>query len=251
MLVFPPIGYISLPIFAVFSLWWLVMFLASGHRPERHRRRKTLRARRARLRGLQTSWHAAHSAADTEFKKIQKELRAAQEQIEGLKPLHEAELRKLGRDVRRRQLEAFLQTKFISEARINGIGPGRTATLASYGVETAADVEYNRVLGIPGLDAITTNNLCHWRSDWERRFTVNKSQGVPPAQRQALLLKFAQVRQQLETRLRAGSGTLRAVETRLQARLEQLAPQIDAAYFDLAQAYTDVEIMSPRKLRRL
>ena len=118
-------------------------------------------------------------------------------------------------------------------------------------LETAADVEYNRVLGIPGLDAITSNNLCAWRSDWERRFTVNKSQGVPPAQRQALLLKYAQIRQQLEFKLRAGSGRLREVETRLHAALEELAPKIDTAYVELAQAYTNVEIMSPRKLRGL
>lgn len=251
MLVYPEIGLISVPICTVFSLWWLVMFLASGHRPERHRRRKVLRARRGKLRRLQSDWQAAISAADAQFKKVQKELRAVRDQIERLKPEHDAALRKLGRDIWRRQLEAFLQTKFISDARINGIGPGRTATLASYGVETAADVEYNRVLGIPGLDAITTNNLCAWRSGWEQRFTVDKSQGIPPAERQALLLKYAQLRQQLEIKLRGGPGRLREVETELQSSLDALAPQIDAAYVELAQAYADVEIMSPSKLERL
>ena len=251
MLVFPEIGYVSVPIFAVFALWWLALFLTSGHRPERHRRRKTLRARRGQLRRLQSDWHAAISAADAQFKKVQKELRAVRDQIESLKPQHDAELRKLGRDIWRRQLDAFLQTKFISEAVINAIGPGRTATLASYGVETAADVEFNRLMGIPGLDAVTSNNLCAWRHDWEQRFTVDKSQGIPPAQRQALLLKYAQVRQQLEVKLRAGPGRQREVETRLQTMLAKLALRIEAAYLELAQAYADVEIMNPRRLRRL
>ena len=44
---------------------------------------------------------------------------------------------------------------------------------------------------------------------------------------------------------------LRFVETRLHAALEELAAKIDTAYLDLAQAYANVEIMSPRKLRGL
>ena len=71
------------------------------------------------------------------------------------------------------------------------------------------------------------------------------------AERQALLLKYAQVRQQLEIKLRGGPGRLRDVETQLQKTLDELAPRIEAAYLELAQAYADVEIMNPRRLRRL
>jgi DNA-binding helix-hairpin-helix protein with protein kinase domain len=250
MLAYPEIGYISVPIFTVFALWWLALFLTSGHRPERHRRRKALRARRGELRQLQSAWHAGISTADTQFKAIQRELRAARGRIEGLKSEHDAELRKLGRDVWRRQRDAFLQRWFISDAKIDGVGPGRTATLASYGVETAADVEYNRVLGIPGIGPDVTNNLVAWRSALERGFTVNKAEGVPAAERQALLLKYAQFRQQLEIKLRGGPGKLRALEVELQRTLAELGPQIDRAYAALAQAHVDVEAMKPPSLRR-
>lgn len=250
MLAFPPIGLISVPIFVVFSLWWTVMFLTSGHRPERRRRNKVVRERRALLRRLQQSWEAAISAADNRFKLVQKELRAAREQIEKLKGQHDAELRKLSRHVWERQRDAFLQTRFISDAKIDGVGPGRAATLASYGVETAADVEYNRVLGIPGVGPQVTNNIVAWRSSWERQFAPDKSAGIPPAERQGLLLKYAQVRQQLEIKLRLGPGRLGELERQLQTQLAELEPQIDAAYLALAQAYADVEAMSPRAVRR-
>jgi DNA-binding helix-hairpin-helix protein with protein kinase domain len=249
MLVYPQIGYISVPIFTVFAVWWLLLFLTSGHRPERHRRRKKLRARRGELRQLQSAWHAAISTADTRYKELQKELRAARGRIEGLKSEHDAELRKLGRDVWRRQRDAFLQAEFISDAKIDGVGPGRTATLASYGVETAADVEYNRVLGIPGMGPEVTNNLVAWRSAIERRFTVNKAEGVPADERQTLLLKYAQFRQQLEIKLRAGPGKLQKLDTQLQRSLAELGPQIDGDYLAVAQAYVDVEAMRPRRLR--
>ncbi len=250
MLVFPQIGLITVPIFVVFTLWWLVMFLASGHRPERQRRRKIRRACRAELRHWQSQWNAAVSSADDEFRQLRKELRGVREQMEKLRSRYDNELRRLSRDVWQKQLDAYLQTKFISEARIVGVGPGRTATLASYGIETAADVEYNRVLAVPGVDPDTTNELCAWRSSYERQFHVNRAQGVPAAERQALLLKFAQIRQQLELKLRSGPRRLREVEEELAGRLGELRPRIEAAYRNLAQAHVDVEAMRPPRLGR-
>ncbi len=249
MLMWLPVGLVTVPIFVVFALWWLVMFLASGHRPERQRRRRIYRARRAELRYLKGDWQDAISAADMKFRAVQKELRTARDQLEKLKARHDTELRRLTRDVWQRQLNAFLQTKFISEAKIDGIGPGRTATLASYGIETAADVEYNSVLGVPGLDPATTNNLCAWRSKFERQFHVNKSQGVPASERQALLLKYAQMKQQLELMLRIGPRRLRELDTQLQAHLDELTAKIDTTYQVLAQAYVDAAAMSRSELR--
>jgi DNA-binding helix-hairpin-helix protein with protein kinase domain len=250
MLVVPESGYASVPVFTVFALWWLLLFLTSGHRPERHRRRKVLRARRGQLKHLHASWHATISAADAQQRAYLKELRAARDQIEKLRARHDADLRKLSRDVWQRQLNAYLQTQFISDARIYGLGPGRAATLASYGVETAADVEYNRVLGIPGMGPSATNDLCAWRSGLERQFHGNRSQGVPPAERQALLLKYVQVRQQLERKLRGGPARLAEINATLEARLMELARQVEAAYVAMAQAYADVEAMSRRERRR-
>jgi DNA-binding helix-hairpin-helix protein with protein kinase domain len=249
MLFYPPIGLISVPMAVVFTLWWLVMFLASGHRPERQRRRRAFRTSRAELRRWQSHWNAAIADADEEFRLVRKDMSGVRDQMQKLRGQYENELRRLSRDVWQRQLNAFLQTKFISEARIVGIGAGRTATLASYGIETAADVEYNRVLAVPGLDPDTTNNLCAWRSSFERQFHVNRAQGIPVAERQALLLKYAQVRQQLELKLRGGPARLRKVEEELAATLAELEPKIEAAYRDLAQAHVDVEAMSPPKLR--
>ncbi len=61
MLEWPQVGYVSLPMFGVFALWWTGLFLASGHRPERNRRAKVLRARRGQLRQLHTGWHMVSS----------------------------------------------------------------------------------------------------------------------------------------------------------------------------------------------
>ncbi len=247
MLAWPESGYLTAPIFAVFASWWLVLFLTSGHRPERNRRRRVLRARRGQLKQLQGAWPATMSQAEVQFRLTQKELAGARDQIAQLKSAHDAEFRKLGRDLAQRQRDAFLQSKFICDYKIQGIGVGRQATLASYGIETAYDVEFNRVLAIPGFDVVLTNYLCSWKNGIERQFTLNREQGIPLGQRQALLLKYAQFRQQFELKLRQGPQQLAAVDERLQQRLAQLTLQIDAAHIAVAQAAADLGAMRDAK----
>ncbi len=249
MVLVPEIGYVSVPMFGVFALWWLALFLTSGHRPERNRRAKVLRVRRGQLRQLQAGWQIVVSRADMQFKRVQKELVTARDQIAKLKDLHDVELRKLSREMIDRQQKAYLQSKFISDHKIESISVGRKATLASYGIETAYDVDYNRVLGVPGLGPVVSNTLCAWRTEMLRQFTPNRAAGVPLAERQALLMKYAQVRQQLEMKLRRGPRQLRDVDQSLQAALEQLARQIHDAQLALMKAEADVAVMEETRGR--
>jgi DNA-binding helix-hairpin-helix protein with protein kinase domain len=159
------------------------------------------------------------------------------------------ELRKLSREMIDRQQQAYLQSKFISDHKIEGISVGRKATLASYGIETAHDVAYTRVLSVPGLGPHYTNTLCAWRSEVLRQFTPNRAAGVPLAERQALLMKYAQVRQQLEMKLRRGPKLLRDVDHALQHSLEQLARQLSDAQLALAQAEADVAVLEETRGR--
>src|SRR5690606_27994346 len=55
---------------------------------------------------------------------------------EQLRTQQNEELGALRQQVHKRQLEYYLQQCFISGARIDGIGPGRKASLESYGIET-------------------------------------------------------------------------------------------------------------------
>ena len=112
------------------------------------------------------------------------------------------------------------------------------------------DVEYNRVLAIPGMGPALSNTLCNWRSQIERQFTLNRSQGIPPAERHALLLKYAQVRQQLELKLRQGPNELRKTDLDLREFLGHLASQLDGAHVAVAQAIADLAAMRHAEQRR-
>ncbi|MEQ9530323.1 MAG: hypothetical protein RLN59_00280, partial [Haliea sp.] len=73
-----------------------------------------------------------------------------------------------------RQRQAYLDRFSIRCANISGIGPAKTATLISFGIETAADVSQNAVLRVPGFGDVMTGKLVAWRRGHESRFKYDR-----------------------------------------------------------------------------
>jgi hypothetical protein len=74
---------------------------------------------------------------------------------------------------RQRQLTDYLDRFRIRNVKIVGIGPAKEATLASYGIETAAHVDSARVLAVPGFGPVNSRPLFQWRQDMERKFVYD------------------------------------------------------------------------------
>jgi len=75
-----------------------------------------------------------------------------------------------GSVARDRSLQAYLSRQFIDRAGLPGIGFGLRATLAAYGIETAADVSSGKLDAVPGLGSIRGRTLLRWRRSLERSF---------------------------------------------------------------------------------
>ena len=84
--------------------------------------------------------------------------------------------------------------------KISGIGQAKEAALASYGIETAADVEIGKVLGVPGFGPVNSRPLIEWRDGLAKKFNYDPN---PNAVDQAVL------------------GKIRAETTRKAAQLRQ------------------------------
>lgn len=85
--------------------------------------------------------------------------------------------------MRDKQLEKFLDGFDIASASskdLPGIGPGLRSTLASEGVETAADVYKVKQMNIRGFKAGRIEVLENWRDKLKKRFVFDVSRGVPP-----------------------------------------------------------------------
>ena len=57
------------------------------------------------------------------------------------------------------QLKQYLDSYRIATANIDGIGQGRIATLQSYSIETAADVDATKLMGISGFGRVLVSDL--------------------------------------------------------------------------------------------
>lgn len=121
---------------------------------------------------------------------------------------------KANREARHRH--AFLDGIPIRTANISGIGPVKIATLISFGIETAADVEYDDILSISGFGEVMTGKLVAWRQAHEARFRYSLTPNAHDvADERALRSGFAAERAKLETTIRSGLGTLRNARTTL------------------------------------
>lgn len=123
---------------------------------------------------------------------------------------------KSNREARQRQV--YLDRFSIRHANISGIGPAKTATLISFGIETAADVNQNAVLRIPGFGDVMTGKLLAWRSEHESRFKYDRTpNNQDVADERLLRSRFAVEKTKLESTIRNGLGTLRSAKARLDA----------------------------------
>lgn len=87
----------------------------------------------------------------------------------------EFKLKKLGESHRERQLQEYLDKYFIKNANIRSISPSLVAYLESCNIESAADIEYNKIRNLPKFGDVRTGNLVTWRRELEKKFHYNPS----------------------------------------------------------------------------
>lgn len=85
----------------------------------------------------------------------------------------ERKLSQIKNSHREKQLNDYLDKFLIKNARIEHIHKSLVASLASYGVESAADIDYHKIRNIPQFGDKRTNNLVAWRKVHEQKFQYN------------------------------------------------------------------------------
>jgi DNA-binding helix-hairpin-helix protein with protein kinase domain len=176
------------------------------------------------------NWNKRNGVDD--FVKLFAELEAAREEYQLVKKEEAREVAKQGEQRRGAQLEAYLATFPIEHANIPGIGPATRATLASYGIDTAANIQDGRIQNVPGVGTKLSERLLSWRRKLEVQFVYRPD--LTALDRSAIF----QARVKAETK----AGPLRAKLisgpqnlTLLAARMRQIASSDDAILARAAQ----------------
>lgn len=148
---------------------------------------------------------------------------------------------------RNKQLHAFLDTFYISRALIKGIGPGRLATLASYGIDTAADINKSRLIGLPGFGQAIASPLLVWRANLEKRFVYqaneNESDRIELARiKSSIESKLSPLRQKLS----AGEINVKNIRNKITSAVGIEDPTLSQINLKRAQAKVDLEYLEIR-----
>jgi DNA-binding helix-hairpin-helix protein with protein kinase domain len=186
-------------------------------------------------------WQAAlarwqREASRNAFAEALKQLAQQRAELEGLQDERRRRLVRLEAGLEQRQRQRYLDRFRIDRASIRGIGPGRTSMLGSYGIETAADVEDNKVRQIPGFGEALTSELLRWRRAHEQNFRFNPNEGVDQRDIHALDKELGERRRRLQTTLRQGPAALTRLQGEIGAARARLMPSLDEKWIALKVA---------------
>ena len=115
-----------------------------------------------------------------------------------------AKFRILEQKKREAQLNRYLDRFLIANAKITKIGSARKAVLASFGIETAADVERSKISAIQGFGPTLVAALMAWRQNLANKFVFNASEPINQNDLMTLRSRIANRRAELEQRFALG-----------------------------------------------
>src|SRR6266511_1534558 len=190
----------------------------------------------ARWQAVLARWMSEASQED--FTTKLKDLESAHAQLVDMPNERRRRLANLEANREKLQRERYLDRFRIGWAQIPGIGPSRTSMLASYGIETANDIDGNKIKQIPGFGEVLTSALVAWRKEHEKNFRFNPNEHVDRRDIEAMDRALEAKRQTLQTALRQGSATLMRLNREIIAARPRLTPLLEKAWnnFKVAEA---------------
>jgi DNA-binding helix-hairpin-helix protein with protein kinase domain len=202
------------------------------------------------------AWRNALGVAS--IARLHTDLEAAVNEYRGLPAEKTQAAARLKNERHTRQLNDYLDRFLIRRASISGIGEARTITLASFGIESGADIKRHAILAIPGFGPATADKLMAWRAQHEKRFVYNPAPNPADVAAQAKLdADFANRAMVLARKISGGqvelvqiANTLRQRLDREDSRLSELAAkraqlEADLAFLGIAKPYKPVAQTAP------
>lgn len=187
----------------------------------------------AQWRARRAAWRKAIAAAASlppapDLSVLQPPIEQLRKDIDALAAEREARLQAAAQPVPEDEQRARHLGQFrIEAAKLPGIGPARCAVLRSWGIDTAADIDEERIAEIPGFGKSLTDKVVLWRERQEAGFVPASTGTVDPmeilridrqiaARRAALMKELRQKIAELEVRM----GEFTKARTELLAGVE-------------------------------
>ena len=160
-----------------------------------------------------------------------------------LKAHRDDEIRKLRAHDRESKLEVFLDGYFIAQADISGITPALKAALASFGIETAADIDETRVRSVQGFGPKRTAKMVAWRRSVASKFVYIPNQTVDPQKLRAIHQRFSVSRRKFERDFQVALTDLQEKTSTLATQVQPAISKANEAIRKAAQVRADIQAL--------
>jgi DNA-binding helix-hairpin-helix protein with protein kinase domain len=147
-------------------------------------------------------------------------------------------LEQLRQSHRKLQMDRYLDRFEIEDAKIDGIGPGRKGTLASYGI-----LVLKRISAVPGFGPKMIDRLMRWRRSLEAKFVFDPTKAIDPKDVIKVEEQFQTLRLQAEAAAKLAHAEAFQAHARILATRQSGRPQLDALQAALAQAKADLDFV--------
>ncbi|MBX9567792.1 MAG: hypothetical protein K2X77_02810 [Candidatus Obscuribacterales bacterium] len=228
----------------IIIIWWLV------EESDVNAFKRELVKRRAALDAAQLEF----ASVSAEFSQLVTDVNAIRPAVDGLhrlakeynvlEPTFEKERKDLEQKKREIQESFYLSKFMIEHASIPNFGPNRKATLRSFGVYTAADVNEAVVSSIHGLGGALVQTLLDWRASLLRQFTFDPNKPLPRSYLDEMNRRYAAKSSNLERDIKAKMPQVEALLKPLELRRSEIEPRYKQAQTFVQQAKTDLEAVS-------
>jgi DNA-binding helix-hairpin-helix protein with protein kinase domain len=209
------------------------------------------KARVHRFHDAERAWNEAFRAAESALSvdvllRKRRDLERLRSSYETCEPERQKELAALTQNARALQLQHYLERYLIRAHAIPDIGAQRKATLAAWGIHTAADVSPQRLATVHGFGPTLRSRLMAWRLGIEAQFVFDAARAVPQQEIDALEYRWRRRRADLEAQIRAGAAEARRANQAIRQRRVTIANELAAPARAWAQASADLEAANAR-----
>jgi DNA-binding helix-hairpin-helix protein with protein kinase domain len=228
--------------FVLGGAWWAWAVVGdSGGEERRAERTKRQAARDAAQQAYDQIVGRIRQEVSLEaFAKKKQDLARLRDEYQQLPEREKAEIANLHATAEARQKHQFLERHFLDAAAISGVGPAKKAALRSFGIETAADVTWGKVISVKGFGEVLTRAVVDWRKACERRFVFKPNLAVTEADKNAVRAKIVTRKRTLEFTLSAGAAELQRSRQDMISKANTLSSALQAASQKLAQSQADL-----------
>jgi DNA-binding helix-hairpin-helix protein with protein kinase domain len=191
------------------------------------------------LKNLKNQWESNFN--DTSFNTTQKNLTSSYKKYKNIKLDYNAELHTINIKAKDDQFNYYMQSTYINDWKIKGIGPKKKRGLYIHGIQVASDISSWAVDRVPGFGEKHTQTMLDWKYQMENLFVFSPNNAITLSQYKRLKNKYLKLKLGLERKIINESDKLEQINKQRLQKNDKLTDSINKLMHKLAQDEINLE----------